>query len=99
MSKQVKIHNEVILVGRILYRQNNVRCNNQKAIRLKLALPNDLDYYLDPNIAYVYVYDDGEVLTQLNKYQAIAVSGHIECNWGQRIIADAIKLIKEPERA
>ena len=46
MSKQVKLHNEVILVGRIINRQKNIRCNNQKAIRIKLALPNDLDYNL-----------------------------------------------------
>ena len=56
MSKQVKLHNEVILVGRIINRQKNIRCNNLKAIRIKLALPNDLDYNLEPNIAYVYIY-------------------------------------------
>jgi hypothetical protein len=96
---QVKIHNEVILVGRIMSRQRNIRCNNKKAIRIKLALPNDEDYELDPNIAYVYIYDDGEMLEQLKVNQAIAINGHIECNWGQRVIADVISLIKEPRRA
>ena len=95
---QVKIHNEVILVGRIMSRQRNIRCNNKKAIRIKLALPNDEDYELDPNIAYVYIYDDGEMLEQLKVNQAIAINGHIECNWGQRIIANVISYIKEPER-
>ncbi len=95
---QVKIHNEVILVGRIMSRQRNIRCNNKKAIRIKLALPNDEDYELDPNIAYVYIYDDGEMLEQLKVNQAIAINGHIECNWGQRIIANVISFIKEPER-
>ena len=95
---QVKIHNEVILVGRIMSRQRNIRCNNKKAIRIKLALPNDEDYELDPNIACVYIYDDGEMLEQLKVNQAIAINGHIECNWGQRIIANVISFIKEPER-
>lgn len=99
MSKQVKLHNEVILVGRIINRQKNIRCNNQKAIRIKLALPNDLDYNLEPNIAYVYIYDDGVSFNQLYRNQAIAISGHVECNWGQRIIADVIRFIKEPGRA
>ena len=49
MSKQVKLHNEVMLVGRIMNRQKNIRCNNRKTIRVKLALPNDIDYNLDPN--------------------------------------------------
>ena len=44
--KQVKIHNEVILVGRIMSKQRNLRCNNKKAIRVKLALPNDDNYEL-----------------------------------------------------
>lgn len=99
MSKQVELHNEVMLVGRIMNRQKNIRCNNRKAIRVKLALPNDIDYNLEPNIAYVYIYDDGNIISQLNRNQAIAINGHIECNWGQRIIADVISLIKESERA
>ena len=83
MSKQVKLHNEVILVGRIINRQKNIRCNNQKAIRIKLALPNDLDYNLEPNIAYVYIYDDGVSFNQLYRNQAIGINGHIESKWGQ----------------
>lgn len=95
---QVKIHNEVMLVGRIMSRHSNLRCNNKKAIRVKLALPNDDDYELNPNIAYVYIYDDGEIINQLRVNQAIAINGHIECNCGQRIIANVISFIKEPER-
>ena len=95
MPKQVELHNEVMLVGRIMSRQKNIRCNSRKAIRIKLALPNDIDYNLNPNIAYVYIFDDGEIYNKLNRNQAIAINGHIECNWGQRIIADVISLIKE----
>ena len=70
-----------------------------KSKELFEALPNDLDYNLEPNIAYVYIYDDGVSFNQLYRNQAIAISGHVECNWGQRIIADVIRFIKEPERA
>ena len=99
MPKQVELHNEVMLVGRIMSRQKNIRCNNRKAIRVKLALPNDIDYNLNPNIAYVYIFDDGEIYNKLNRNQAIAINGHIECNWVQRIIADVISLIKDPKGA
>ncbi len=99
MNNQVKIHNEVILVGRIEGRQRNIRCNNRKAIRVRLAIPNDDNYELKPNIAYVYIYDDGKIYNELKPSQAIAINGHIECNWGQRIIANVISFIKEPERA
>ncbi|MBR2784703.1 MAG: hypothetical protein IKD74_01775 [Clostridia bacterium] len=99
MAKQVKSHNEVMLVGRIINRQKDIRCNNMKSIRVKLALPNDLDYNLNPNIAFVYIYDDGEIFDKLKPNQAIAINGHIESNWGQRVIADVISLIKEPRRA
>lgn len=98
MKNQVKLHNEVILVGRIESRQKDIRCNNSKAIRVRLALPNDDDYEKDPNIAYVYIYDDGKIYNKLKPNQAIAINGHIECNYGQRIIANAISFIKEPER-
>ena len=96
MAEQVGLHNEVVLVGRIISYQKNVNCNNKKAIKVKLAIPNDDNYQLSPNIACVYVYDDGNISNSLNKSQAIAISGHIECNKGQKIIANVISLIKEP---
>ena len=99
MSKQIELHNEVMLVERIMNFQKNVRCNNKKAIRVKLALPNDDNYELNPNIAFVYVYDDGEIVNRLKTYQAIAINGHIESNCGQRVIADVISFIKESKRA
>ena len=99
VENQVKIHNEVILVGRIICRQRNVQCNNKKAIKIGLAVPNDDNIEAGPNVAYVYVYDDGEIYNSLKRKQAIAINGHVECNWGQRIIADVISLIKESERA
>ncbi len=99
MVNQVGLHNEVILVGRVIGYQKNISCNNKKAIKLKLAIPNDDDYNLEPNFACVYVYDDGNISNSLNKSQAIAISGHLESNHGQRIIANIISLIKEPNNA
>ena len=96
MSKQVQLHNEVILFGRIMNRQKNIRCNNKKAIRVKLALPNDDNYDLNPNIAYIHVYDDGQIYNQLKINQAIGINGHIESKWGQKIIVDVLSFIKEP---
>ena len=96
MSKQVQLHNEVILFGRIMNRQKNIRCNNKKAIRVKLALPNDDNYDLNPNIACIYVYDDGQIYNQLKINQAIGINGHIESKWGQKIIVDVLSFIKEP---
>ena len=84
MSKQVQLHNEVILFGRII------------AIRVKLALPNDDNYDLNPNIACIYVYDDGQIYNQLKINQAIGINGHIESKWGQKIIVDVLSFIKEP---
>ena len=73
-----------------------IRCNNKKAIRVKLALPNDDNYDLNPNIAYIYVYDDGQIYNQLKINQAIGINGHIESKWGQKIIVDVLSFIKEP---
>ena len=54
MTKQVELHNEVILVGKIMNCQRNVSNNKIKAIKVKLAIPNDDAYQLDPNYAFVY---------------------------------------------
>ena len=54
------LHNEVLLVGRIMNRQKGYRCNNKKSIRVKLAIPNDDNYELNPNTAYVYFYEDDQ---------------------------------------
>lgn len=95
MSEQIKIHNEVVLVGRIVNCQKNVRCNNKKAIRVRLAIPNDENYNLIPNSAYIYIYDDGMICDSLKNGRTIAINGHIESHFGQRIVANVISLIKE----
>ena len=96
MSKQVQLHNEVILFGRLMNRQKDIRCNNKKAIKVQIALPNADNYDLNSNIAYIYVYDDGQIYDQLRINQAIGINGHIESKWGQKIIVDVLSFIKEP---
>ena len=59
--------------------------------------PNDDNYDLNPNIAYIYVYDDGQIYNQLRINQAIGINGHIESKWGQKIIVDVLSFIKEKE--
>ena len=66
-----------------------------KAIKLKLAIPNDDDYNSEPNFACVYVYDDGKIYDSLKRRQNVSIKGHIECNYSQKIIVDEISLIKE----
>ena len=95
MKNQVKCYNEVILVGRIVTRQRNVKCNNQKAIRVTLAIPNDDNYEAGPIIACFYVYDDGQIYELLKRKQAIVIHVNCVCNYGQRIIADLISIIVE----
>ena len=94
MFKQVKLHNEVNLVGRMIDCKN-IEYNNIRTIELTLAIPND-DIKLEPNILPIYIYDDGKISSNFKKYQAIAINGHIENNNGQHIIADVLSIIKEP---
>jgi len=96
MENQVKSRNEVILVGKIVTRQRKFKCNDKNAIKIGIATKNYRDSKAGPNIAYVYVYDDGKIYNSLKRRQSVAINGHVECNYGQRIIADVIKLIKEP---
>ena len=95
MKQQIKCHNEVMLFGRIMSRGKSYKVNNRSAIKVKLAMPNDDNYELNPNIAYIYVYDDGNIYNSLKENQTIGINGHIESKWGQRIIADVICFIKE----
>lgn len=87
------MNNEVLLCGRIMSRQKNIMCNNRKAIRVKLAIPSDDNTKYD--VAYIYIYDNGNIYKSLNISQAIAINGHIEISCGQRAIADVLSVIKE----
>ena len=60
-----------------------------------LAIPNDDNNGANHSIANVYIYDDGKVYELLKRKQSIAINGHVECKYGQKIIADVIRIIKE----
>ena len=97
MSYTVLCHNEVNIIGRI-YRVGAVcRVNNQPAVKVCIALPNDTDYNLKPNMAYVYfMINNNKILRRLIG-QAVGINGHIECNYGQRIIVNVMSIIKEKD--
>lgn len=95
MSYQIQCHNEVTLIGRIYNIRRNIKCNNNSAILVQLLLPNDEDYNLEPNRAYVYFYNNDKNFMRGMKGQAIAVSAHIESKYGQKIIADCFTFLKE----
>ena len=95
MNNQVKCHNEVNLVGRIAKPPLRCQIYNNKAIQLCLALPNDNNYELSPNYAYVNVIANSYDLFKNKIGQAIAINGHIESKCGQRIIVDVLSFIKE----
>ncbi len=95
VENQIKSRNEVIIVGKIVTRQRKVKCNGQEAIKIGVAMKNYKDSGAGPNIAYVYVYDDGKIYDSLKRRQNVSIKGHIECNYSQKIIVDEIRLIKE----
>ena len=96
MENQIKCRNEVILVGKIVTRQRNVKCNDKNAIKIGIGMKNYNDNEAGPYIAYVYVYDDGKIYDSLKRRQNVSINGHIECNYSQKIIVDEISLIEEP---
>ena len=90
----IKFRNEVFLVGLLLAKQRNITCNNRKAIRLTLGMANDKEQY---NIANVIIYDENNsIYESLKRKQSLTIKGHVECNYGQRIIVDEIHILKEP---
>ena len=95
MNNQVLCHNEVNLVGRIVKPAFKCKINNKNAVKLCLALPNDCDYNLNPNYAYVNVITNEFNFFKDKIGKAIAINGHIETNYGQKIIVDVISFITE----
>lgn len=95
MNNQINCHNEVIIIGRIA--RPPLRCNvkNNKALQLCIAVPNDENYELKPNYVYVNIIADAYNLFKNKIGQPIAINGHIESNYGQRIIVDVLSFIKE----
>lgn len=85
------LNNEVTLIGRIITWNKNNMCNNKKSIKLKMEIDND-DNTNKREFAVVYIYDDGNISKYLRRDMLIGFSGHVECNYGQRLICDVLTL-------
>lgn len=96
MKKQIKIHNEVTLVGRIRHTGTIVKLDNKNALRVIISVPNDEDYELEPNNISVYFKISDYKMFRNKKDTAIAICGHIDTRRGQKIICDVMSFIKEP---
>lgn len=96
MKKQVKIHNEVTLVGRIRHTGTIVKLDNKDALRVIISVPNDENYKSEPNNISVYFKTSDYKIFRNKKNKAIAISGHIDTKRGQKIICDVMSFIKEP---
>ena len=93
MKHPVAIHNEIVLVGRIRYSGRRVQVANKEMLNFVIAVPNDDDYNLDPNNISVNVETKDFKMFRGKVVMPIAISGHIDAKWGQRIICDLIKYL------
>lgn len=95
MKKQIKIHNEVTLVGRIRHTGTIVKLDNKNALRVIISVPNDEDYELKPNNISVYFKTSDYKMFRNKNDTEIAICGHIDTRRGQKIICDVMSFIKE----
>ncbi len=93
MKYPVSTHNEVVLVGRIRYSGRRIQVANQEMLNFVISVPNDEDYNLEPNNISVNLPTDNFKIFRGKIGMPIAISGHIDAKWGQRIIVDLIKFI------
>lgn len=93
MSKQVQLHNEVILIGRIRRPGRKVIVNNKEMLNFILSVPNDDNYNLDPNNISINIETNNFKMFNGKVGMPIAIYGHIDTKWGQRIICDLLKFL------
>ena len=93
MKHQVATHNEIILIGRIRYSGRRVQVANKEMLNFVISVPNDEDYNLEPNNISVNLETNNFKMFRGKVGMPIAISGHIDAKWGQRIICDLIKFI------
>ena len=84
------LNNEVTLIGKIITWNKNNMCNNKKSIKLKMEIDDDNTNKRE--FAIVYIYDDINISKYIKRDMLICFSGHVECNYGQRIICDVLAL-------
>ena len=93
MKQPVPIHNEIILIGRIRYSGRKVQIANKEMLNFIISVPNDEDYNLEPNNISVNIETNNFKMFRGKIGMPIAISGHIDARWGQRIVVDLLKFI------
>lgn len=93
MKQPVSIHNEIILIGRIRYSGRKVQIANKEMLNFIISVPNDEDYNLEPNNISVNIETNNFKMFRGKIGMPIAISGHIDARWGQRIVVDLLKFI------
>ena len=58
-----------------------------------ISVPNDEDYNLEPNNISVNIETNNYKMFRGKIGLPIAISGHIDAKWGQRIVCDLIKFL------
>ena len=93
MKHPVALHNEVVLIGRIRYSGRRVQAANKEMLNFVISVPNDEDYNLESNNISVNIETNNFKIFRGKIGMPIAISGHIDAKWGQRIIVDLIKFM------
>ena len=93
MKQPVSIHNEIILIGRIRYSGRKVQIANKEMLNFIISVPNDEDYNLEPNNISVNIETNNFKMFRGKIGMPIAISGHIDARWGQRIVVDLLEFI------
>lgn len=93
MKQPVSIHNEIILIGRIRYSGRKVQIANKEMLNFIISVPNDEDYNSEPNNISVNIETNNFKMFRGKIGMPIAISGHIDARWGQRIVVDLLKFI------
>ena len=93
MKYPVAIHNEIVLVGRIRYIGRKVRVANKDMLNFVISVPNDEDYNQEPNNISVNIETNDYKIFKGKVGMPIAISGHIDSKWEQRIVCDLFKFL------
>ncbi len=93
MKHHVATHNEIVLIGRIKYSGRRVQVANKEMLNFVISVPNDDDYNFEPNNISVNLPTNNYKIFRGKVGIPIAISGHIDTKWGQRIVVDVFKFI------
>ena len=88
-----QIHNEVLLIGKMISGLHRTQVNNHKACRVLMKVEDNDNCY---NVPVVFINPNEENLRQC-KNKELSIIGHVETKWGIRIVVDAYKTEDEED--